>query len=107
MSSPLPPPVEFAPGLHVRGIRPPLRLAASLIAAASLAGCAPMPSGGSSSLPSLSRVFSEGLSFSPSVNVARNHNSARRDPKLMAEEIDGVQTPPRWDVRPLQQELVA
>jgi len=27
MSSPLPPPVEFAPGLHVRGIRPPLRLA--------------------------------------------------------------------------------
>ncbi|WYX59461.1 hypothetical protein WJ967_19565 [Achromobacter xylosoxidans] len=31
-----------------------------------------MPSGGSSSLPSLSRVFSEGLSFSPSVNVARN-----------------------------------
>ena len=27
MSSPLPPPVEFAPGLHVRGVRPPLRLA--------------------------------------------------------------------------------
>ncbi len=47
------------------------------------------------------------LSSADSVNVARNHNSARRDPKLMAEEIDGVQTPPRWEVRPLQQELVA
>ncbi|CAB3721565.1 hypothetical protein LMG3458_04009 [Achromobacter deleyi] len=52
--------------------RRPFRLAAGLIAAASLAGCAPMPTGGSSSLPSLGKVFSEGLSFSPSVNVARN-----------------------------------
>lgn len=60
------------PQPHFPRRAPPLRLVASLITAAGLAGCAPMPSGGSSSLPSLTRVFSEGLSFSPSVNVARN-----------------------------------
>lgn len=64
--------------------RPPLRLAASLIAAASLAGCAPTPTGGSSSLPSLSRVFSEGLSFSPSVNVARNMQGRSIDDAIAA-----------------------
>ncbi|HEY9316617.1 hypothetical protein J2732_000397 [Achromobacter deleyi] len=53
--------------------RTPLWLPASLIAAAAaLSGCAPMPTGGSSSLPSLGNVFKSGLSFSPSVNVAKN-----------------------------------
>lgn len=52
--------------------RRPVLLSAVLIAAASLAGCAPMPTGGSSTLPSLGNVFKSGLSFSPSVNVAKN-----------------------------------
>ncbi|WP_417224051.1 hypothetical protein [Achromobacter spanius] len=53
--------------------RKPLLLPAALIVAATgLAGCAPMPDGGSSGLPSLSNVFKSGLSFSPSVNVAKN-----------------------------------
>ena len=63
MKSPQPSPIR----------RKPLWQAASLIAAAaSLAGCAPMPTGGSSALPSLGNVFKSGLSFSPSVNVAKN-----------------------------------
>ncbi|CAB3864461.1 hypothetical protein [Achromobacter piechaudii] len=53
--------------------RKPLLLPATLIAAAlGLSGCAPMPTGGSSALPSLGNVFKSGLSFSPSVNVAKN-----------------------------------
>ncbi|KAG1587421.1 hypothetical protein G6F46_014740 [Rhizopus delemar] len=63
MKSPQPSPIR----------RKPLWQAASLIAAAaSLAGCAPMPTGGSSALPTLGNVFKSGLSFSPSVNVAKN-----------------------------------
>ncbi|MFJ1300715.1 hypothetical protein ACILG0_12155 [Pseudomonadota bacterium AL_CKDN230030165-1A_HGKHYDSX7] len=47
-------------------LRWPLLLAAAALA--TLSGCAPMATGGSSVLPS----FSNGFSFSPSVNVARN-----------------------------------
>jgi hypothetical protein len=51
----------------------PRLLSACLIAAvAGLAGCAPMPTGGTSTMPSLSKLFKSGLSFSPSVNVAKN-----------------------------------
>ncbi|CAB3881836.1 hypothetical protein [Achromobacter anxifer] len=42
------------------------------LALTALAGCAPMPTGGSSTLPSLTNIFSSGLSLSPSVNVAKN-----------------------------------
>ncbi|MDQ8031241.1 MAG: hypothetical protein REJ50_04440 [Bordetella sp.] len=56
------------PAFAARLLRPLWLLAL----AAGLAGCAPMPTGGSSTLPSFSKIFSQGLSFSPSVNVARN-----------------------------------
>ncbi|MGH8815430.1 MAG: hypothetical protein ACREX5_02475 [Achromobacter pestifer] len=53
--------------------RKPFLLSASLIVAlAGMAGCAPMPTGGSSTMPSFSKLFKSGLSFSPSVNVAKN-----------------------------------
>lgn len=59
--------------LQASNRRKPLLLPAALIAAAiGLTGCAPMPDGGSSALPSLGNVFKSGLSFSPSVNVAKN-----------------------------------
>lgn len=45
---------------------------AVFIAAAGLAGCAPMPTGGSSALPSLGGIFKGDFSLSPSVNIARN-----------------------------------
>ncbi|WMD22397.1 hypothetical protein RAS12_08465 [Achromobacter seleniivolatilans] len=56
---------------HPGTLKPRLMTACVVAAAASLSGCAPMPTGGSSSLPSLN-VFKNGLSFSPSVNVAKN-----------------------------------
>jgi hypothetical protein len=44
----------------------------ALLAAIALTGCAPMPTGGSSTLPSFSNILTSGLSLSPSVNVAKN-----------------------------------
>jgi len=63
----------------------PLRYALGAIlltALAALAGCA--PTGGSSTLPSLSKVFSSGLSFSPSVNVAKNMEGHSIDDAITA-----------------------
>ncbi len=58
--------------LHSHGFRRSILLPASVIIALGLAGCAPMPTGGSSTMPSLGQIFKSGLSFSPSVNVAKN-----------------------------------
>ena len=55
-----------------RSVWRPAQALPVLLAAAALAGCAPMPTGGSSTLPSISNMFSQGLSLSPSVNVAKN-----------------------------------
>jgi len=52
--------------------RGPLLISACAFVAFALPGCAPMPTGGSSTMPSLSQVFKSGISFSPSVNVAKN-----------------------------------
>ncbi|WP_233161342.1 MULTISPECIES: hypothetical protein [unclassified Achromobacter] len=53
-----------------------------LTALATLAGCA--PTGGSSTLPSLGKMFSSGLSFSPSVNVAKNMEGHTIDDAITA-----------------------
>ncbi|AUT48601.1 hypothetical protein [Achromobacter sp. AONIH1] len=57
---------------RLRSIWRPAQALPVVLAAAALAGCAPMPTGGSSTLPSISNMFSQGLSLSPSVNVAKN-----------------------------------
>ena len=57
---------------RLRSVWRPAQALPVLLAAAALAGCAPMPTGGSSTLPSISNMFSQGLSLSPSVNVAKN-----------------------------------
>lgn len=60
------------PTQHSNRNRGPFLLLTGLLVTLGLAGCAPMPTGGSSTMPSLSQVFKSGLSFSPSVNVAKN-----------------------------------
>ncbi len=57
---------------HSHGSRRLFLLPACVIVALALSGCAPMPTGGSSTIPSLGQIFKSGLSFSPSVNVAKN-----------------------------------
>lgn len=69
---------------HPHRNRGPLFLLTGLLAALGLAGCAPMPTGGSSTLPSLSQVFKSGLSFSPSVNVAKNMEGRSIDDAIAA-----------------------
>ncbi|SEJ02155.1 hypothetical protein [Achromobacter sp. NFACC18-2] len=59
-------------------------LFAGVLTALGVAGCAPMPTGGSSTLPSLSQVFKSGLSFSPSVNVAKNMEGRSIDDAIAA-----------------------
>lgn len=69
---------------HSNRNRGPFLLFGGLVAALGLAGCAPMPTGGSSTLPSLSQVFKSGLSFSPSVNVAKNMEGRSIDDAIAA-----------------------
>lgn len=61
-----------SPQQKPRFFKPFLRPACLILVTAGLAGCAPMPTGGSSTMPSLGQLFKSGLSFSPSVNVAKN-----------------------------------
>jgi hypothetical protein len=42
-----------------------------------------------------------------SANFARNYATARRDPEIMAREIDGIQCPIRWQEQPEQLEMIA
>ncbi|MFJ3460083.1 hypothetical protein [Achromobacter spanius] len=60
------------PTQHSNPNRGKFLLLTGLLVTLALTGCAPMPTGGSSTMPSLSQVFKSGLSFSPSVNVAKN-----------------------------------
>lgn len=61
-----------------------LGLFAALLATLSLSACAPMPSGGSSSLPSLSGLLQGDFSLSPSVNIARNMKGRSIDDAIAA-----------------------
>jgi hypothetical protein len=42
-----------------------------------------------------------------STDIARNHNRPQNTPRAMADRWDAIQTPPRWEIRPEQMELVA